>query len=527
MPNPEYGHPRVVKPRKRGYKHKPIIAVVETIGLTDTGEYVDDLPMFAMRHDSHLWVTFDVPQVVLSMVDTHGENPAFRLGGGGVAPPEDGSPYIDRVKLTTFGFATPGKRHTARHVIVSPGYYMGGEATARTKLERTLPALLTFATALREWCESQDIPIARSLAGIGSSLARDARFWPDTRGRVPRATNEQVRPYLPGSHVECAVTNTHHKHVLTIDQRRAYHTIATEIALPDPTSLYARGYFRNPGNHRVWTTPGDRVYERTINQPGLYALLVRIDRAAPHNLILPYLQESTWEVENRKTSDHGAAHIVYVWSPEMRELRIDPRVTILGMTAAWTSRIPEVGLADYARWARKQIDTRPDLKQWLKPTLHGMYGLLASKPANLIRAELNMRGGVDHHVYYSGRKLELKAKTIRHVSPITNVCVLGVLQAELRVRTLEMARDLRSHGREILRLHSDGIHFTPGQVPMYDETRWELGELTNVRYFDAVTYISNERVVAPGRGGDDAHRIQRIRERAESLIRMSSQPDTI
>lgn len=509
-----YGHPRVVPPRRRGYSHRPIIVVSDDVGLTDSGQYVENLLQFARKNPSHLWITYKPSDLVFQLLEVYESDPTFRLGGGGIAPPKDGRPWVQKIKLTTFGWDTPGKRKQARHILTSPGAYFGGDIPARGVVPDTLPDLLSWAIGLRGWCKEHDIPLGRSLSNLSASIARDRRFWPDARGRVPRATNERVRPYLPGAKVTSTDHTGYYPHVFAIDQRRSYHTIASEIALPDPTTLYARGFFTNPDCGKVWTRPGQRLYKRTTQQPGLYALLVSIPvsaRAQDKELTLPCLVESV------RGANGNPCRVIYVWSPELREVERDTRVTIIGLVAAWTSTIPEAGLRDFALWARSQIDARPDLARWLKPTLHGVYGLLAARPVDLIRAELHMRNGEDYPIYYNGRRLVLQARRMHHVSPITNVAVLGVLQAELRVRTLEMARYLRSHGGRILRIHADGIHCQIGQLPLYDEARWSCEELTHVRYLDDVTFVSAEKIVAPGRSGGPRDRIQRIRDRARHL----------
>lgn len=537
-PSLPYGHPEVVKPRQRGYKHRNIIIYTNSKGcVTEHGEVISDPFAFARKaKEPYLWVCYDVSDLVIGLLDRYGESEDFRMGATGVAPPpmaaavrstdnrdkllaeardvmadyrkyvsdsryvskgKKTEAYIQKITPSTFGWHEKGKRRQGRHMIVNPALYTAGGIAASQLVIPNTPAELTrWATGMREWCKENDLPIGRSLSSIGASLSRDARFWPNDRGRVPSATNEKVREYLPGVTVKCEDRYSFHGHVLTLDQRRAYHTIAKETPLPDPTTLYARGYFYNPTKtDRLWTYPGRKVYERTLKQPGLYALLVRVRNR--DEMALPCVQER-------------GERIVFVWSPEVRELDRDPRVTIIGMRAAWTSTKVEEGLATYGAWALEQIAENPDLAAWLKPSLHSMYGLLAAKPTVLLRAELHMANGVDYPIYYNGRKVPFKAMLIPHTSAVTNVCVLGVLQAELRVRTLEMARHLVAAGAKILRIHSDGLHFTVAQLPTYDEARWKLEEIHSVHYFDDVTYICDERIVAPGRHGSDDDRLKRI-----------------
>lgn len=89
-------------------------------------------------------------------------------------------------------------------------------------------------------------------------------------------------------------------------------------------------------------------------------------------------------------------------------------------------------------------------------------------------------------------------------SATTNVAALGTLQAEIRQRSLKMARALSEEGVEVLHIHADGIHVA-GALPLLTD-EWSITPATNLSYIDRVSWTSEERDVLPGR--DECQRIE-------------------
>lgn len=475
--------------------------MVAGVGLTENGEVVKNLPLFAYNSEPHLWITWEPIEVARAMRDFFGKHPWFCLGGTDAVDPDPvtvasqtGNP---KGHICTFGFHSrhggdaPDRRKSARHVILYPTRMMSDKKKARELVSNDHRSLQRFLSDVREWCKGQDIPLNKTLAGIGSSLIRDPRFWPEGRGKVPRQTNERIRPYLPGVHNELYVpANTIHDTVIALDQRRAYHTIAQEIPTPDPSTLFARGRFNTPDTHKIWTEPGRPVYERITKQPGLLAVRGVSRPTRTGETRLPAI-------------DFTGSKTVFLWSNELALAKRQGFV-VEGLTAAWTSNEPDMGLPKYGRWALEQINGSSDYRrQWLKPTLHSTYGLFGAKPRTLHLVEHN--GTTDEMVtwYFRGYRFEFHLRVMEDTLPqFANSAMLGVLQAEVRSRTLTLATDLTETGATVLHTHADGLHIVADQLPLIDvftNDRWTADTLTHLAYADRVSYVCEEKMVLPGR----------------------------
>lgn len=493
------GRALVIKPRRRGFKHRPIITIVDGVGMTEAGEVVRNLPMFATSSEPHIWVTFDVLSVALPLKDALGHTDWFTWDFADARDPElEAEGYMSKAHLTSFGFdrkdpdgnhrnPPPGIRKQARHVMWDPSRMFSDPSVGADHLHNDHASLMRFATDVRAWCQDQDLPLRATLPGLAAMLLRDPRFWPNDRGRVPRATNEAIRRYLPGVHQRRLFpTRKHVPMALALDQRRAYHRAAQEVATPDPSTLYARGYFVDPENApELWAEPGDELFERTIGQPGLVAARVAA-RAAQRELRIP-------AVDKVKGSQ-----VIYLWTNEVPYAE-STGLVIEGLVAAWTSMNTDTGLPRYGAWAESQIDHASDYRRfWLKPTLHAAYGLLGARQRTLIRASRFGRG--TPAVYFVGTEAFTVMERRGHTgaTPLANVAMLGVLQAEIRRRTLAMGTDLIRHGVPVLHVHADGLHIAPVQTP-FTPHGWTMESITNLVYEDDVSWTTDQRDVLPGR----------------------------
>lgn len=503
-----------VKPRRRGYRHRDIIAVIDGIGLTEHGEPVQNLPLFASSSASHLWITIDPANLLNKMRDRFEHLPSFnyQLTATAEDVPDD-VPTMTTTRLVRFGFTNgrknrppKGIRREGQHVVWTPQDMMRNPLSVMDGNRHG--DLLKFATDVREWCKEQDIPLPTSLAGIAASLLRDSRFYPEARGRVPRATNERVRPYLPGVYSELRAPTLHRRQAVALDQRRAYHRAAQEIPLPDPTTLFARGYFNDPENSPVWAKPGDPVYERTMAEPGLVCLSATSRRTLKDETRPPAIDF----VGNRR---------VYLWTNEVQEC-VDRGLLIWGMTAAWTSTKPDTGMPIYGKWAQAEIDAGSEYRRrWLKPTLHSTYGLLAARTRRLRIGYRVGRGEQQVYLLGAGHEIPVREVSSRAHAPATmNTAMLGTLQAEIRLRSLKMANALMAEGVDVLHVHADGLHIA-GTIPlMADDGAWTMDTLTKLVYLDRVSWMSEEGDCLPGR--DQRARAELLRHHA-NLIRASTE----
>jgi hypothetical protein len=344
-----------------------------------------------------------------------------------------------------------------------------------------------------------------TLAGLANGLLRDARFWPEARGRVPRATNENVRKYLPGVYAELHGDTFKQYTAISLDQRTAYHVVATEVPAPDPTSLFARGYFNEPETSPLWAIPGDELFERTIRQPGLVFAQVQVHHARRHQFRPPAVA-------------NPGRYRVAIWTNEIDYIT-SQGVTIEGLTAAWTANLADEGLPRYGEFAQAELARASEYrKRWLKPTLHALYGLFGVRPRRLKIGHL--RGeGKDRTVARLGFAHEFpvaNADLGTVTAPTANVATLGVLQSEIRRRSLELARDLSERGMTVLHIHADGVH-VEGDSPPLVPANWKIEGLTRLHYVDRSSWVAAERDCLPGR--DERMRAEVRRRQALSPIK--------
>lgn len=504
-----------MRPRRNGFHHRPVLAVVDEVevtedgeviddvvrqvGITEDGEVIDDIAEHARNAPASVWIVLNPVTLLHTLLAQYESVPAFNYQLVESVDDEDGTRHSS-ARLTRFGFkcrctrdhirdvgctcGNPPKRKDAMHVCWTPGDLARRATDYMDGFTHT--DLLKFAINVRDWCAEQNIPVPTSLSAIAAGLLRDARFWPHLRGRVPRATNENVRKYLPGVHSELFAQPARRvKRAMSLDQQRAYHHAAQEVPTPDPTTMYARGYYIEPETSPIWCVPGDPVFERTVRQPGVVFVQYSARPVRKHEFRPPWVESG----RNRAA----------VYTNELNY--VDTLgVHIEGIVAAWTSSSIDTGLPRYGEWAADQIRTADDYrKRWLKPTLHAAYGLLAMREREVSVGHLRGTGAKGKFILGAGYEFTVHKRTLpRLPSPTTNVPMLGVLQAEIRTRSLKMAAALSSEGLTVLHVHADGIHVEGDSLPLIP-AGWTVKPKTNLHYIDRVSWLSDEGDVLPGR----------------------------
>lgn len=501
--------PRVVNPRTRGYVHRFIVAVRDGIAIDEFGEVIDTPTTFAAANEGHIWIVDDPAWILTIMIDAHADHPDFNYQ---IVTSEDDEPVrMVKSRITRFGFrckhepddparaSCPYRRRRAMHSVWSPADL--SPTPNKLLTDYTHGSLLELAIDIRGWCKEQNLPLPSTLAGIANSLLRDARFWPDSRGRVPRATNEKIRPFLPGVYSELrAPRYERHRNAVAVDQRTAYHVAAQEVPTPDPTSLFARGYFNCPATSPLWALPGTELYIRTIRQPGIVYVQVQVHHLRKHQVRPPAVK------------NHGRYRCA-LWTNEIPFCEANG-VTIEGITAAWTATRPDEGMPRYGAFAARQITEASEFrKRWLKPTLHALYGLLATRPR---RVKVGHLRGTSQHEGIArigfGHEFPVRQSDLGVIQPPTaNVAALGTLQSEIRKRSLELARYVLEAGGSVLHIHADGLHISGDDMPLLPDG-WRTEPLTHLQYIDEQSWTSHERDCLPGR--DERIRVETIRHLA-------------
>lgn len=511
--------PRIITPRVRGFVHRIIIAVSNGIAVDEYGELIEHPAAFAAANEGHVWIVDDPAWVLTIMVAAHGDHPDFNYQ---IVTSEDDSPVrIVKSRITRFGFrcqhekdspereSCPYRRRRAMHTVWSPSDL--SPTPGKLLTDYTHGSLLELATDIRGWCQDEGIPLPSTLAGIANSLLRDPRFWPEARGRVPRATNENVRKYLPGVYGELRVPRlTDNRNAVSLDQRTAYHVAAQEIPTPDPTTLFARGYFNAPDTSPIWAPLNTELYRRTMAQPGIVYVQVEVNYLRRYQVRPPAVKEA-------------GRYRCALWTNEVALCEANG-VTVKGIVAAWTATRPDHGLPLYGAYAQRQITEASEArKRWLKPTLHALYGLLATRPRRVKIGHLRGRAQLSTVARIGfGHEFPVKQADLGVIQPLTtNVAMLGVLQAEIRKRSFELARILMESGAEVLHIHADGIHVSGDSLPLIPDG-WRIETLTHLQYLDPSSWISEEGDCLPGR--DERQRAEATRHHARLITNPTEPP---
>jgi hypothetical protein len=81
---------------------------------------------------------------------------------------------------------------------------------------------------------------------------------------------------------------------------------------------------------------------------------------------------------------------------------------------------------------------------------------------------------------------------------ITNVIHRGMIEAQTRLESLAMARSLTSYGLNVLAVYADAVIVERGALPLLPPP-WRLqAHLTNLQFFDATHFTSDEMERLPG-----------------------------
>lgn len=487
--------------------------------LTEAGDTKGNIPAYVRAAEPTVFVVSDPSAFLAELEGAFQYDPDWYYSLTRTHT-EFGDYGTTRVKLRAFGFRSEGKwngrgrRRQRLHQCWDPRGMSPAPAHTLfdTSAAITHETLMGWALDIREWAQSQDLELRNAFAGYASQLLRDERFYPEARRRVPRATNERARGYLPGNltsiHTD-ATTITYN--VSNIDQRSAHHRIVQEVALPDANTLFARGHFTNPDTApTVWAYRGSPLYERTIRQHGLLCVGMHSRRTLKHEFRL-------------KVQDYQGYQRVYIWSNALPFLESNGS-RIEAIYAAWTSTSADSGLPRYGQWAQNQIEHSAAARaQWLKPLLHSTYGLLAARPRPVEVGHKRAKGGRLSRFLLGAREFEILATILPNWQPpIANVIQRGMIDTETQLRSLTMAQHLTAHGCKVLHIHTDGIHVT-GQLPLLPST-WTVKPLTRVSYLDRQSWVADEKQCLPGR---DAQRRQEIVEhyaRLHAATRETRQP---
>lgn len=498
--------PRTICPRKRGYKHMPI-AVVHDYRLTDetgidiqgdlTGivDYVRNAPPTVYVVTAAAWFLalldddfkISVPTTVTESKSGKTEVWGWQYGLSRTHVKRDEG-ETSSTHVTRFGIRSPNTRNQRMNQCWDMTTFSPSPLNKFLNGPVTHESLMTFAQDVRTWAEEQNLELKRSLSGYAAQFHRDARFYPERRRKVPTATNERARAYLPGNHVRLFIDphTPQAYNVTSYDQRSAHHRIVQEVTLPDSNTLHARGYFHKPLDAtKYWTVRGDPIYSRATRATGL--------------LCVDLSSRATTEGEFRlPKQDYNGTRRVFIWTNEIEFIE-STGSKIEGVIAGWTSTSADTGLARYGEFAQQQLaEATPERKQWLKPLLHATYGLLAANPRPITIGHRLAIGGKPGSMILGAREFPAHTHDLKGKLATTNVIQRGIIESETQLRSLRLAQNLTDRGCAVTGIFTDGVHVVGNPVPV-DDARWKQSQLTHVVYIDNVSYYSDQKPCLPGR----------------------------
>lgn len=347
--------------------------------------------------------------------------------------------------------------------------------------------LLQWGIQLRNFCDANHIQIRPTMGGIASQFLTDPRFYSQPRRKVPAATNKAVREHLPGNYYSLTVKATPSEDWTAhyLDQRRAHHYHARNIAFPDANTLFAYGDFVTLSNV-VFPEPWKEFM-------GLYCL----DLYSPAHR-LPF----DWSGQAIVGKRHRILTKQFVYSNELPHL-LDSGYRVIGVRAAWGGINREAGLNIYAIWANKQLNLYRDAP-WLKPLLLSTYGVLACKPKQAESIFRLARG--ERVTFRTGRNTLTghRTRAPRKLEPrIANVLHRGMIEAATRSESVGMAQWLTGLGHRILSIYADAViveHDDQLTLPSLPLPWRYKTPLTHLQYINQQAFISGEMTKLPGVG---------------------------
>lgn len=346
--------------------------------------------------------------------------------------------------------------------------------------ETLLVRLMEWATAIRDFCHENRIEVRPTMGSIGCQFLTDPRFYPEPRRKVPTATNEQVRPYLPGNYYRLKFAPSPDVHFTAhyLDQSRAHHYHAANEALPDANSLYAHGNFLDLSAC---------VFEEVSNDfYGLYCL----DLVPPSKReVFPFIHGNGPVIEKQ-----------FVYSCELEQLRA-LGYQVYGIRAAWGSYQRDTGISRYAQWASEQLE-RYLSAPWLKPILLATYGTLAIRPKEQAESIFRLAKGGKERTLVTGHRSLKGTAVSRKIDPrLANVLHRGMIEAATRAESIGYANWLESQGHQVLSIYADAVIVRANDdkpLPPIPEP-WRLKEtLTHLQFISQQAFMSDSMTKLPG-----------------------------
>jgi hypothetical protein len=392
--------------------------------------------------------------------------------------------FIRQTVIAYFGFQRSSPRERGHyHYPLSPMLFTDQSVhDIRPGDEPIALKLIEWGKDVRGFCADYGLTVSPTKAGLAGQLLKDSRWYPEDRRKVPQSTNAKVRPKLPGNYYELSADEGRYYKASYLDQSNAHHAAAQSIQFPCANTLRARGRFSSLEN---------KPYTRKPQGYGLFYGQISVPHF-PRNVFPPVCMRGRT----------GTTRLAFFYSNEIADIyAVGGRINYI--IASWTSPEAETGLNQYATWAIERLrESDRERRNWLKPTLLATYGLLGAKPKFQEYGYRQAKGNVVLEDYPVGSGfLQVKARktTKAHEPSIANGIHLGMIQAETRQRSLQLARSLAAVGHKVLAIYADSVFVREGRPLPLLEPPWKIqAHLTGLRFLNPTAFTSRELTKLPG-----------------------------
>jgi hypothetical protein len=343
---------------------------------------------------------------------------------------------------------------------------------------------MEMAIAILDMCDRRGVAFKSTRGSLATSMLKASPKWEKGRksafpfinqearkhlpGNLYTLSNRMRREYLKGEEDRFALTLDH---VYYVDQNSAHHSIASQIKLPHPEDIRARGFWKQAlaGEPNQWCHPYSNVGQQIVNAElvGLFLAGIRVSHIGPSvkHLQLPFAQSSGWGLH-------------WIWTPDIRIIEQSFQVVIETFYCGFAGVKQDEAIKEYGQWSLDEIDRDPETASYKKSILLAAHGMLAfnSISTPIFRYHSGTRKRKGHKVEMPGGNVvtELRIDYPKNVEPsIVNVINRGLIESETRARSLEYARELHNLGYHVPQIYADGLLVETDSLPFIKEG-WRL-----------------------------------------------------
>lgn len=392
------------------------------------------------------------------------------------------------IRIGYFGFRTSNRKTKYFHPVTPLDFMDDFRKYGDTEWPEYI-RLYHWGGSVRKWMQKHNLRFTATRGGLSSQLLRDKRFYPEARRKVPKLTNEKARLALPGNFYAMAEDSVGKMYagVYLIDQENAHHHAAENVHLPHADTLFARGRFATVSD-KPYMREGRLGYENLIGEYGLFRVRVWVPKH--------------WGGMVPPWNDRTGLTNMYLFSNELA-MAEELGMEIRHISYAWTSRDRDEGLSKYAEWAQQEVSAHPEHRQWLKPTLLSAYGILGVRPRIMEMAYWQSKKGEPFRYLLGPTPVTMqRMRTTKEIQPgIANLIHRGMIEAETRKLSIQLARRLETEGHTVIAIHADAVLVKDEgqQLPLLPPPWRVKDRLTTFQAIDQVSFSSDTVTVLPGR----------------------------